>query len=115
MKQIERTLTVFRFKDERIFYIYEQELVERLFVVRFLNNQTRLIIYGNTEQFYLNDFRVNHLKVYTAMAVLAKLASHQGFAMLEGGEQQQMLFQNEEDIDYGESGPDDKSDVGLLT
>ena len=50
-----------------------------------MKNETRLVIYGNSETFYLNDFRVNFLKIYTALTVIAKMKTGERVQALGGG------------------------------
>lgn len=50
-----------------------------------MKNETKFVVYGNSETFYLNDFRVNHLKIYSALGVVAKLRTGERLQALGGG------------------------------
>ena len=64
-------MTVQRFKHQRTYYIYEREAVERVFVIQFLSNSTRVAVYGNAENNYVHKLRIDLMKVYMAMGALA--------------------------------------------
>ena len=81
--------------------IYEQELVERIFKITPYKNETRLVIYGNSETFYLNDFRINHLKIYTALAMVARLKTAEKLQLVESRRVLEAEENDlEEEIDY---------------
>ena len=69
--RVATNMEVKRFKHQRTYYIYERESVERLFVVQFLTNSTRVAVYGNADQNYVLKLRADLLKVYLAMGALA--------------------------------------------
>lgn len=59
--------------------------MERIFQITPMKNETKFVVYGNSETFYLNDFRVNHLKIYSALGVVAKLRTGERLQALGGG------------------------------
>ena len=108
--RIQTRMTVQRFKHQRTYYIYEREAVERVFVIQFLSNSTRVAVYGNAENNYVHKLRIDLMKVYMAMGALAQINTRDTFALTEGGRQDLPLINETEEIDYGENAQDDKSE-----